>query len=51
MGDIITVTAKIADIRERHGKMGKMTFLTLELNYKNQGQELIAKCRQMIISY
>lgn len=51
VGDTLTVTAKIADIRERQGKMGKTVFTTFELTYKNQRQELIAKCRQMLISY
>jgi len=51
VGDTITVTAKIADIRERQGKMGKMTFLTLELTYKNQKQQLAARCRQLTIYY
>ncbi len=51
VGDTLTVTAKIADIRERQGKMGKAAFVTFELTYKNQRQELIARCRQMLISY
>ena len=51
VGDRLTVTAKIADIRERQGKMGKTAFVTFELTYKNQRQELIARCRQMLISY
>ena len=51
VGDTLTVAAKIADIRERQGKMGKTAFITFELTYKNQRQELIARCRQMLISY
>jgi len=51
VGDTLTVTAKITDIRERQGKMGKTAFVTFELTYKNQRQELIARCRQMLISY
>ena len=51
VGDTVTVTAKISDIRERQGKMGKMAFVNFDLTYKNQRQELIAKCRQMIITY
>jgi len=51
VGDTLTVATKIADIRERQGKMGKTAFVTFELNYKNQRQELIARCRQMLISY
>ena len=50
-GESVTVTTKIANIREREGKMGKMTFITFENTYKNQRQELVARCRQMIIGY
>jgi len=31
--------------------MGKMVFVTLERTYKNQRQELVARCRQTSISY
>ena len=51
-GDIISVTTKIANIRGRQDrKMGKMVFVTLDVTYKNQRQELVAKCQQMIIGY
>ena len=51
-GDIISVTTKIANIRGRQDrKMGKMVFVTLDITYKNQRQELVAKCQQMIIGY
>ena len=50
-GESVTVTTKIANIRERQGKMGKMTFITFENTYTNQRQELVARCRQMVISY
>ncbi len=48
-GDTITFTTRIAEVRERQGKMGKMTFVTLDITYKNQRQESVARCRQMII--
>ncbi len=51
-GDTITVTTKITNIRERQDRrMGKMVFVTLDVTYKNQRQELVAKCQQMIIGY
>jgi acyl dehydratase len=50
-GDEITVVFKISSLRERQGKMGKMAFMTFDSTYKNQGQELVAKCRQMVIGY
>ncbi len=50
-GDVLTAAATITNIRERQGKMGKTVFITIDTAYKNQRQELVAKCRQMVISY
>jgi len=51
VGDTITATTKISSVRERQGKMGKMSFVTFEITYENQRRELVARCRQMIINY
>ncbi len=51
LGDVITVIFKIGSLRERGGQMGRMAFMTFDSSYKNQKQELVAKCRQMIIGY
>jgi len=48
-GDVITVTSTIRNIRDRQGEMGKMLFVTFDMLYKNQKEELVAKCRQMAI--
>ena len=50
-GDRVTAVTKIAGVRERRGKMGKMLFMTLDTTYKNQRQELVARCRDMVIGY
>ncbi len=50
-GDVITATTKVTNIRERQGNMGRTAFITVETTYKNQRQELVAKCRQMVIRY
>ncbi len=50
-GDMITVIIKISNIRERQGKMGKMAFINFDTTYKNQRQELVVKCQQMVIGY
>jgi len=51
-GDIISVTTKITNIRERQDRrVGKRVFVVIDVTYKNQRQELIAKCRQMIIGH
>ena len=46
-GDKITVTGKIAGIRERN----RMAFVTFEISYTNQKHELVAKCQQTMIAY
>ena len=51
LGDKITVVFKISNLRERKGTMGRMAFMTFDSSYKNQRQELVARCRQMIIGY
>ena len=51
-GDTISVTTKITNIRERQDrKMGKMIFVTIDVIYRDQKQELVAKCQQTIIRY
>ncbi|MFC2026722.1 MaoC family dehydratase N-terminal domain-containing protein [Chloroflexota bacterium] len=50
-GDVITVTVKIVNVRERQGKVGTTIFVTFEMVYKNQRQEVVAGCRQMAIIY
>ena len=50
-GDVITATTKITNIRERQGDKGRIVFMTFEITHINQRQELVAKCRQMIVSY
>ena len=51
-GDKITVTIRLANIRERQGRgTDKVVFMTFEITYKNQRQELVAKCRQILIGY
>jgi len=46
-GDKITVTGKIANIRER----SQMAFVAFEITYTNQRSELVAKCQQTMIGY
>ena len=51
-GDTITITSKLAGVREREGKrLGKMLFLTYVRTFKNQRQELVAKCHQTYVNY
>ena len=51
-GDIISVTTKITNIRERQDRrVGRRVFVVIDVTYKNQRQELVAKCQQMIIGH
>jgi len=50
-GDRITVSSQLAKLRQRAGKDNRpVAFLTIELTYKNQRQELVARCRQVLIA-
>lgn len=49
-GDTLTCYGKIADIREREGKSGKMLFMTLEQTYLNQNGDKVAIARATIIA-
>ena len=50
-GDVIEASTVVTNVRERQGKMGNMVFITIDTTYKNQRQELVAKSRQLVISY
>jgi len=51
-GDKIAVTVKLANVRERQGsKSGKMMFVTFDITYRNQRNELVARCQQTMIGY
>ncbi len=50
VGDVLTGTAKVAEIYEREGgRGGKMTFMVTEIEYKNQKGEKIAITRSTLI--
>lgn len=50
-GDVITTVFEISNLREREGETGRTAFMTFDSTCKNQRQELVAKCRQMVIGY
>ena len=51
IGDVISVTGKLTRLRKREGKMGKMIFMVVEMTYKNQKEEIVAKGRNTYIKY
>ena len=51
LGDTITVTGRVIDLREREGRMGRMLIILSEVTYTNQRGEVAAKCRNTQIRY
>jgi acyl dehydratase len=49
VGDTITTTQTLADIKEKTGSNGRMLILLCEIHYKNQKGELVRRCRQTFI--
>jgi peroxisomal enoyl-CoA hydratase 2 len=50
VGDVLTGTARIADVYEREGgRGGKMTFMVTEIEYRNQKGEKVAVARGTLI--
>jgi peroxisomal enoyl-CoA hydratase 2 len=50
VGDVLTGTARVADIYEREGgRGGKMTFLVMEIEYKNQKGDKVAVARSTLV--
>jgi acyl dehydratase len=50
-GDVLTVVNRLADIRERAGRTGKMVFLVSESTWRNQRNEIVAKGRGTLVFY
>jgi hydroxyacyl-ACP dehydratase HTD2-like protein with hotdog domain len=50
VGDVLTGTARIADVYEREGgRGGKMTFMVSEIEYRNQKGDKVAVARSTLI--
>lgn len=50
-GDVITHTTKLADVKQRRGKLGRMFILTHETTCVNQRDERVAICRWITITH
>ena len=50
-GDIITVSSKFTNFKERKGKQGKLLFMYYEVTYKNQKGNVVAIGRNMAIRH
>ena len=49
IGDVISVTGKLVNLRKLEGKTGRTLFLILEITYENQRGELVATGRNTLI--
>ena len=51
IGDVISVTARLDKLRKMEGKEGKTLFMIMEVIYKNQRGEVVARGRSTYIRY
>ena len=51
VGDVISVTARLDKLRKMEGKEGKTLFMIMEITYKNQRGEVVARGRSTYIRY
>jgi len=51
VGDVISVTASLSKVRQLEGKEGTTLFMIMEIIYKNQGGEVVARGRNTYIRY
>jgi ribosomal protein S28E/S33 len=49
VGDVLTMTERLEDIVEKHGKSGPLVFVTTESSYHDQMGALVARYRQTVI--
>jgi acyl dehydratase len=50
-GDRIAAVARTTDIRERPGRLGLMIFITTEITYRNQFDQVVATQTNTSIRY
>ncbi len=50
-GDVLTPKGKIIDLSERQGSRGKMLFVTSEVTYRNQNNEIVAIYRPRTVLF
>ncbi len=51
VGDVISVTASLSKLRQLEGKEGRTLFMIMEITYKNQRGEVVAKGHNTYIRY
>ncbi len=51
VGDVISVTASLSKLRQLEGKEGRTLFMIMEITYKNQRGDVVARGRNTYIRY
>ena len=51
VGDVISVTARLSNLRKHEGKEGRTLFMIVEITYQNQRGEVLARGRNTYIRY
>lgn len=51
VGDVVSVTARLDKLRKMEGKEGKTLFMIMDITYKNQRGEVVARGRNTYIRY
>ena len=51
VGDVVSVTARLDKLRKMEGKEGTTLFMIMEITYKNQDGDVVAKGRNTYIRY
>jgi hydroxyacyl-ACP dehydratase HTD2-like protein with hotdog domain len=49
LGDVLTVEERLESIDEKRGRSGPLVITTTQAEYRDQGGDLVARCRQTII--
>ena len=51
VGDVVSVTARLSNLRKHEGKEGRTLFMIVEITYQNQKGEMVARGRNTYIRY
>ena len=51
LGDVISVSGRLTNLRKHEGKEGKTLFMIVEIDYRNQKGEMVARGRNTYIRY
>jgi len=51
VGDVISVAARLSNMRKREGKEGRTLFMIVDITYQNQRGEVVARGRNTFIRY